>query len=307
MNEPDHFQQNESTKIIQHFGLPYYEKVLRDIETYAEQWALTSFQFIPFYSANLVLKCYSEEHGHCVLKIGNPALDELAKEYYTLREYNGRRFCQVFEADLENGVLLEECAQPGTPLRQESSLETRLTVFSSLFEGLHVTPVEPMRYPLYTEWVGRITAYMSKRDDCKELYVHMKQANELCLSISSLYSQRKLLHGDFHHDNILLGKNGEYRIIDPKGVLGDPVFDVPRFILNEFEDEITTGLYEKVKQIIGTFEQKLTIPNEVLQQCLYVETAMGACWTVESGSTPEQYPQLLARVAFAENVMHERI
>jgi streptomycin 6-kinase len=27
-----------------------------------------------------------------------------------------------------------------------------------------------------------------------------------------------------------------YTIIDPKGVIGDPVFDISRFILNEFHD-----------------------------------------------------------------------
>lgn len=65
-----------------------------------------------------------------------------------------------------------------------------------------------------------------------------------------------LLHGDFHHDNILLSNNGDYVIIDPKGVIGDPVFDIPRFILNEFGDEITTELYKKINGIIGFLEKK---------------------------------------------------
>lgn len=66
-----------------------------------------------------------------------------------------------------------------------------------------------------------------------------------------------LLHGDFHHDNILLGNDGEYIIIDPKGVIGDPVFDIARFILNEFDDEITTELYKKINHIISILEKNL--------------------------------------------------
>jgi len=264
----------------------------------------TSFQLIPSYSENLVFRCYSANFGNVVLKIGKPSSREIYTEFNTLCQYDGRRFCRVFEADIESGVILEECVKPGNPLRDESSLDTRLSVFCSLFNDMHITPIQEEIYPTYTEWVGRITEYMSKRQDCKELYLHMKKAKDICLSVSSLYSQKMLLHGDFHHDNILLSNNGEYIVIDPKGVIGDPVFDVPRFILNEFDDEITTELYKKISDIIGIFEIKLNIPHDVLKQCLYVETTMGVCWSVEDGATPEEYSTLIRNVAFAEAILN---
>jgi streptomycin 6-kinase len=303
MNKSFSFNQNEIENVINRFGKDFYEKVLRDIETYADKWTLTTFQFIPSYSVNLIFKCYSENFGSVVLKIGNPTSREAFTEFNTLNQYNGRRFCRVFDADLENGVILEECVHPGNPLREESSLENRLSIFCSLYNGLHIAPDKAEIYPNYTEWVGRITDYMSKRQDCKELYLYMKKANEICLSVSNMYSQQMLLHGDFHHDNIL-GNDGEYIIIDPKGVIGDPVFDVPRFILNEFDDEITPELYKKINDIIGILEINLNIPNDILRQCLYVETAMGICWSVEDDATPEEYLSHLKTVAFAENILN---
>jgi len=51
------FNQNEIEKIINRFGQDYYEKVLRDIEIYADKWTITSFQLIPSFSAHLVFKC----------------------------------------------------------------------------------------------------------------------------------------------------------------------------------------------------------------------------------------------------------
>ncbi|UNK16920.1 phosphotransferase [Paenibacillus sp. N3/727] len=304
MNKRYSFKQNEIENIINRFGKDFYEKVLRDIEVYAEKWTLTFFQFIPSYSANLVFICDSANFGSVVLKLGNPSFGELFTEFNTLCQYNGRRFCRVFDADIENGAILEECVQPGNPLRDESSLDKRLSVFCSLYKGLHITPAREEIYPTYTEWVGRITEYMSKRQDCKELYSYMKKAKDICLSVSTLYSQKMLLHGDFHHDNILLGNDGKYIIIDPKGVIGDPVFDVPRFILNEFSGEITTELYKKINDIICILEKNLNIPNDILKQCLYVETAMGVCWSVEDGSTPEEYPSLIKNVAFAETILN---
>ncbi|TNJ64441.1 hypothetical protein FE784_20175 [Paenibacillus hemerocallicola] len=97
------YSQNEIEKIRNRFGKAFYEKVLRDIETYADKWG------------------------------------EIYTELNTLYPYNGRRFCRVFDADIENGVLLEECVRPGLPIREESSLEKRLSVFCSLYKGLHKT------------------------------------------------------------------------------------------------------------------------------------------------------------------------
>jgi streptomycin 6-kinase len=304
MNKRYCFKQNEIEKIINRFGKDFYKKVLKDIDVYTDKWTLTSFQFIPSYSANLVFKCYSENFGNVVLKIGNPSSGEIFTEYNTLCQYNGRKFCRVFDADIDNGVILEECVQPGNPLREESSLDKRLSVFCSLYKGLHITPVNTEIYPAYIEWVCRITEYMSKRKDCKDLYLYMKKAKDICFLVSTLYSQKMLLHGDFHHDNILLDHDGEYIIIDPKGVIGDPVFDVPRFILNEFGDEITTELYKKINDIICILEKKLKIPNDILRQCLYVETAMGICWSVEDSSNSKEYPNLIKNVAFAETILN---
>jgi streptomycin 6-kinase len=298
------FKEDEIQNIINRFGKEFYDKVLQDIEVYADKWSLTSFKLIPSYSANLVFTCHSKNFGSAVLKIGNPTFREVFTEFNTLLEYKGRGFCRVFDSDIEKGVILEECIQPGKPLRDESSIEKRLSVFCSLYKGLHITPAKAEIYPTYVGWVSRITEYMSKRQDYKELYLHMKKAEEICLSISELYTQKLLLHGDFHHDNILLGSGEKYVIIDPKGVIGDPVFDIARFILNEFDDEITTELYKKIKDIIGSLEKELNIPEVILKQCLYVETSMAMCWCVESGATPEEYHQLIKTVEFAEAILN---
>ncbi|MBJ6362768.1 aminoglycoside phosphotransferase family protein [Paenibacillus sp. GCM10012307] len=297
------FKPDEIDQIISRFGQNFYEKVLQALEVYADRWRLTSFQLVPSYSANLVFTCHAAKYGDAVLKIGGVSSGETLAEFHALSEYKGRRFCSVFEADMEHGILLEERVVPGIALRHENSLERRLEVFCSLYRDLHVAPADSERYPTYAGWVTNITNYMSTRTDCSNLYAYMKKAQKLCLSLSAMYPQQLLLHGDLHHDNILLGADGAYTIIDPKGVLGDPIFDVPRFILNEFEEGITLKLEEKINTIIRILEQSLRIPNAVLRQCLYIETAMAACWTVESGATYDRYAQLAEEVAFAERLM----
>lgn len=111
-----------------------------------------------------------------------------------------------------------------------------------------------------------------------------------------------LLHGDLHHDNILLDVENRYRIIDPKGVIGDIVFDIPRFILNEFDDILDDSFYNKFTQITRTLSLKLNVPEYDIRQLTYVEMCMANCWNVESREEPNHN-----EVQFTENLMNEMI
>lgn len=141
---------------------------------------------------------------------------------------------------------------------------------------------------------------MSKRDDYISLYLHMKKAEDICKNITTVYPEEMLLHGDFHHDNILLSQNGEYKIIDPKGVTGNPLFDLPRFILNEFDEPVTGETYKKIEYIIMYISKRLCIPDHIIRQCLYIETVMAYCWSVESGEAP-----IMEHVAIAEDLLNK--
>ncbi len=118
--------------------------------------------------------------------------------------------------------------------------------------------------------------------------------------INQKYSRNLLLHGDLHHENILKNENGSYTVIDPKGVIGDPVFDLSRFILDEFRDDLTS----EPKDVIIDFVQKLGdsvgIPCEILLRCLYIETVI---WLfreeLANGESLEECRQLITNMKVA--------
>ena len=118
--------------------------------------------------------------------------------------------------------------------------------------------------------------------------------------ICKKYSRNLLLHGDLHHENILKNENGGYTVIDPKGVIGDPVFDLSRFILDEFRDDLTS----EPKDVIINFVQKLGdsvgIPCEILLRCLYIETVI---WLfreeLAEGESLEECEQLITNMKVA--------
>ena len=53
-----------------------------------------------------------------------------------------------------------------------------------------------------------------------------------------------LVHGDFHHHNIL-DAGGRYLAIDAKAMVGDPEFDVPSFLWNPLQYRMTLDVTER--------------------------------------------------------------
>ncbi|NCA67841.1 MAG: aminoglycoside resistance protein [Clostridia bacterium] len=272
-------------KIISHFGNDFYQSLLTKLAEYQVKWMLDNFKQVDYYSINCIFKCTSKKHGDSILKIGKSS-DETQSEYNALSEYEDSRFCRVYEADISNGALLIEQIIPGTQLRAVSDIDKRLDLFCKVFEDLHKQPSVKSKYPTYMRWVSRIASFMRDKTDFKKLSDYMNEAERICRDLCGKYTEEMLLHGDLHHDNILLGNDNQYHIIDPKGVVGDRVFDIPRFVLNEFEDDITEGFSKKYRYIIETLSKKLSVPKIDLLRLVYVEMCMGNSWCVESNEKP---------------------
>ncbi len=295
------FQPGDIEKIREHYGEAFLQKVLRDIDIYSVKWELSDLAFVSYFSVNCIFTGLSKQYGNIVLKIGKPDKEALT-ERQALIDYSGRRFCLLYEDDIENGMRLLERIVPGTQLRDEKSLDKRLDIFCSVYDGLHISAPDPGKYPTYLNWVTRITDYMSKQIGCAELYDHMKLAEDICIGLTGRYTKSLLLHGDLHHDNILLDSDGCYRLIDPKGVIGDPVFDIGRFILNEAYEEAPNPEAAALAVVKG-LSCRLGIPEIVITQGFFIEAAMSECWSVEEGLPPEEYPKRLGNVVFVRNLL----
>jgi len=289
------FTEEQKDKIIEQWGNEAYLKILNNIGIYSEKWGLYDFELVEYYSINAIFFCKSELYGDCVLKIGNSVQDkEFVGEYNTLREYNGKNFVKVYEGDIdiENGkkiMLIERCI-PGNTLSEEKSLEKRLSVFSDLYNGLHIEPQNPDIYDSYEKWICDAAEECGKNR--QNLSKYMQKAKEIYFKLCEKYNEKMLLHIDIFGDNIV-SDNEKYRLIDPKGVIGDPVFETGQFI---FAECCENGIEpEKAEIIFDYLEKSINIPDKVLRQCFYIETArfisgMSGDWGIK-------------RIKFAESVL----
>ena len=290
----------EKQKIINHFGESFYQRMCSVLEKYASAWRLEQVALIDYFSVNCLFTCHSKIYGDSVLKICRSS-DEIVTEIRTLQEYDGSAFCKVFAFSAEDGAVLEEVILPGTQLRAVSSTEERLKIFLALYTKLHIVPKVAEEYPTYGQWVERITQFMEARDDQRELCGYMKKARDVYWHVHEKYNQEMLLHGDFHHDNILLGTEGRYQIIDPKGVVDDPIFDIPRFLLNECRDDWTSDENERhIARVIHWIGAETGLPAEDIRKVFFVEMAMANCWCVESNEEPN-----MAEVKMAYQMLNQ--
>jgi len=147
------------------------------------------------------------------------------------------------------------------------------------------------------ELVSHSAEYMRSNANYPQLTENMNAAEHICRGLISKYNKNMLLHGDLHHENILLdcrtGQN-QYKIIDPIGVIGSPVFDIPWFLIVLLISEGGSEIDKKYSYITRTTAENLDIPEHDIRQLLYVETCRQCAKSVQSGTKPPEYMVSLA-------------
>ncbi len=287
------FKVEDVTRINDRFGEKFYTRVCESIDSLVRKWQIDELQLIESFSASLVFKGFSRIYGAVVMKYSINR-DDFLSEVSALKYFDGRGCCKLIDVDIDNKVLLEESLLPGIELSKEEQLEKRLDVFCDLYYKLHLSKDKQEKFlcnvqrnkhfKTYRDWVFRITDYMENQENWNDVTLHMMRAKELYKEIAQEFAEVCLLHGNFHYYNILKAEDN-YKVIDPKGVVGNPIFDIPRYVLNEFWDEEDKEEVDvTIEKIFDYLSHKLKITKEVLSKLIYIEGTMAICWCVESGA-----------------------
>ena len=303
------FSENQQERIIYRFGENIYNRAVSVIDVYKQKWQLEKLELIEHFSSNLLMSCFSEKYGQCVLKIEIFDHIPLEPEIRILRLFDGRGYCRVYEFSLEDRVCLLERILPGDTIYEfdhEISQSERINFFCDLYERLYKQPVEmpdSSMFPSHLDRLEEVEAEAVCREDCKDIIHHIKKAKDIILSVSSVYNRKTLIHGDFHHRNMIKNQNGGYTAVDPEGIADDPVFDVSSFILYEFGCQLAGKPIEDFLEFIRLLSQRLDIPVEILIKCLYAELVIGLFRDVAAGKSTEEWTGSIWNVEVAKKMM----
>ncbi len=189
---------------------------------FAEAWGLA---LVPPFAMSNVSYVATTQDG-AVLKVSWAGDDESLHEADALRVWDGDGAVRLLRHS--GRVLLEERALPGEDLSVLSD-ETGTKVAVDLAVKLWrqgSTPFRPVA-PEVLRWFDQ-----AERDGSELVPLAREQFAELGARSDWL------VHGDFHHHNILRSARG-FVAIDPKPYLAEREYDVPSFLWNPMNNRLT--------------------------------------------------------------------
>lgn len=288
-----------------------------------EKWSLADHAEIYRHPSKAVFSANSERFGAVILKIADD-IDLLRSEHAALVCFaeasaaTRPAACAVRAYDEQNGLLLLERIEPGDVLRRESSLEKRLAALKSVFDRIHAPQAAGESY---LDWLDAVAEHFQDTDTKFAEYV--QAARKICADLFEKYPERVLLHGDLHHDNLLRRADGTYAVIDPKGVVGPAILDLPRFIMNEIDTPQTEGFYTPpqvdasnlldssdalidptcrahMATVVRRVSELFAYPPADVARAYFMEVILGNAWCAEDGE-----PLDALEIAIAESILHE--
>jgi len=137
------------------------------------------------------------------------------------------------------------------------------TSFSKSNSKLHQAPIPSKEgFPAIEEWLATVDKEWDLPKD------HLERAHNLKNKPIKKDSGRKvLLHGDLHQENILSNGN-DWVVIDPKGVIGNPIHEIWACVEDPSHD----------LKFLATY---FGYPFQDIVEWYYVHLILAACWQAE--------------------------
>jgi streptomycin 6-kinase len=104
------------------------------------------------------------------------------------------------------------------------------------------------------------------------------------------------LHGDLHHDNMLLSPRG-WLAIDPKGVLGDPAFDAANMFYNPLGRDDLCLDAERIAGMAAIFSRGMGIDPRRLLDFAVAYGCLSAAWHAGDGNGKDEARELAVAAA----------
>ena len=277
MQIPGDFQE----KIINAFGpdgKSWLESLEQTVEIYLKKWNLNNEGPVENLSYNYVLKVTDSEGTPLILKLGVPNFDT-RNEMRTLQAYNGNGCAKLLKSDPGNGVILLERLVPGRMLSEEKDERLVTETFVKVWKAIRRPVPNDTSTPSLTHWFEGLERYRKNFPHGPIPHEHIQLAEDFLQQVIDSSAGPELLHGDLHHENILYSKQQGWMAIDPKGVAGDPYFDVVSFLVNQLESKKDPKSILKLR--VDTISEQLGLDRQRLLKAAVALGTLYACWGIE--------------------------
>ncbi|HEY0429295.1 MAG TPA: aminoglycoside phosphotransferase family protein [Pyrinomonadaceae bacterium] len=256
-------------------------EIIKEIE---ENWRLSAAAPFPNLSYHYVAPCVCADGGEAVLKIGFPGeAAYILNEVKMLRFLDGGNSVELLRFDEKRFAFLLEKLTPGENLKTiyQNDKSTAVDAAINVMRAFWREAPGDVAFPGLEDWFENLKK--AKSTEFNSNYV--KKALGFFDELMAASKQKTLLHGDFHHENILSATRAPFLAIDPKGITGDTGYDISIFLINHarwLEGE--PDLREKLNETIQKFSNAFEIEPDNLRKWVYAHSVLSAWWTFEENS-----------------------
>lgn len=248
-----------------------------------ERWNLTIGAPVGNLSFNYVAPAFLADGTRVMLKTG--LTDEFPSQPQALRHFDGHGMVQLLAYDEHDAVMLLERLEPGTSLRavedDEIAIEAAANVMRKIWRPL---PQEHYPFPTVCDWGEGFARLRNLYDGGTGPFppAVFDKAEKLYVELSASMDEPVLLHGDLHQDNILSAGREPWLAVDPKGVIGEAVYETGALLRNFWPDILSLPDPKSLMtRRIDQLSEALGFDRERIYGWGFAQAVLSVLWSFE--------------------------
>jgi streptomycin 6-kinase len=185
---------------------------------------------------------------------------------------------RLYDVDLDRSVVVMERIVPGTQLRDVEMTDDEATRLAAESVATMWRPVpDPAGLHPLRRWFRSLLDEPPVDRIDPDLLRH---GQELATELLADTSRDRLLHGDFQHHNLLQRASDEWAIIDPKGLVGNPGFEIAAWMYNPPGVTAREDYLERVRRRTDIFSEVWGIDRQELYAWAFAGAVLSVCWSL---------------------------
>ena len=242
------------------------------------RWSLTKSTPVAETATSWIFRVEQNGRNFAALKILKPlAAAEERRGAALMNWYGGEGAATIF--DMHGDTIFMEWLDGGTlgdPVRAGKDDEGTIaiaTVVASLHRPRADAPagLEPQRDRFQALFDTDVRSWPHT---ARDLYA---RASGIALKLFDRPSAQVPLHGDMHHDNVLSSDRG-WLAIDPKGLVGDPAYDLANVFINPKGAAQLAADPRRIAVRADILSQRLDYSRKRILGWAAAHAALSACW-----------------------------
>ncbi|MBI5932471.1 MAG: phosphotransferase [Chloroflexi bacterium] len=228
--------------------------------------------------------------GKVILKIGIPNR-ELTSEIECLRAWGGLAIhptVRLLAFDPENGLLLLERLRPGRDLASLADNERATEIAADVMSRLWIPAQDNPNFITLKGWFDELQNLRPRFGGGTGPFpARLLETAEGLLRDLFAEDERWLIHGDCHHYNIL-SHGDEWRVIDPKGVIGAREYEAAPFMLNPI-NQPRPEIKRETNRRLDIFSERLGLDRQRLWAWTVAHSVLSAWWDLQEDGTGGEF------------------